>query len=419
MLPALRLALVGFAALSVGLPIIFISAAKLTLFLGAAALLIFESRTASQSSPLQGLWLPTAILAALSFMALSMLWTSASGQQAAHALAKHAKLLTIPILIALIRSRREAMIALTLYTAGQLLLLGGSYLLVLGVPLPWAPVRTPDRVYALFSSYLDQSVITAIFAALCWHLRPLLHRSRWRQLPVLVSGLALVCVFFVFQGRTGHLVAIAMLSLMIMWELPRRWRVAALAAPLLVLAALSIGSEKIHARFNLLAHEVQAFASDGVINSSSGLRLNLWHRATQTMAEHPLVGSGVGSWEHEFARLERSQGTDPAVDLGANPHQEYLLWGVELGALGLILLVAVLLCAWRDTLSMEPNVRRAQQSVIVGLSVAALFNCTLYDALIGDFFCVTLGVLLALGRQLLSEPAAREPSRYTHDLAAT
>lgn len=411
MLPALRLALVGFAALSVGLPIVFISAAKLTLFLGALVLLIFESRTSGRSSPLQGLWLPTAILTALAFMALSMLWTSASGQQASHALAKHAKLLTIPILIALIRSRREALIALTLYTAGQLLLLGGSYLLILGVPLPWAPVRTPDRIYALFSSYLDQSVITAIFAALCWHLRHLVRREPWRQLPVLISGLALVCVFFVFQGRTGHLVAIAMLSLMIMWELPRRWRFAALASPLLVLAALSVGSEKIHSRFSLLSQEVQAFASDGVINSSSGLRLNLWHRATQAIGAHPLVGSGVGSWEHEFALLERSQGTDPSVDLGANPHQQYLLWGVELGALGLLLLVAILMSAWRDTLNVERNVRRAQQSVIVGLGVAALFNCTLYDALIGDFFCVTLGLLLALGRHPPLEPAALNPSR--------
>ena len=409
MLPALRLALVGFAAVSVGLPIVFISAAKFTLFVGASILLILESRAKERPSPLQGMWLPIAILAALAFMALSMLWTSASAQQAAHALAKHAKLLTIPILITLIRSRREAMVALTLYVAAQLLLLGGSYLLVLGVPLPWLPERNPDRTYALFSSYLDQSVITAIFAALCWHLRHLVRLKGWRHLPVLVSGLALICVVFVFQGRTGHLVAVVMLSLVIMWELPRQWRFAALASPLLVLAALSASSEKVHSRFSLLSNEVQAFASEGVINSSSGLRLNLWHRATQSIATHPLVGSGVGSWGHEFAQLERSQGSDPSVDIRANPHQEYLLWGVELGALGLVLLLAILVSAWHDSLRVERDVRRAQQSVIVGLGVAALFNCTLYDALIGDFFCVALGLLMALGRHTpSSRPALTE-----------
>jgi hypothetical protein len=34
--------------------------------------------------------------------------------------------------------------------------------------------------------------------------------------------------------------------------------------------------------------------------------------------------------------------------------------------------------------------------------VACLFNASIYDALIGDFFCVSIGLLLALG---LSKPA--------------
>lgn len=406
MLSAFRLFLVGFAALSVGLPVIFISAAKFILLIGALLLFILESKTRQRPSPYADLWLPMAILVALAAMALSLLWTSASNEQAAHALIKHAKLITIPILIGLIRSRREALVALSLYAAGQLLLLGGTYLLVLGVPLPWAPVRTHERVYALFSSYLDQSVMAGIFAAVCWHLRGLLQHTRVRWLPALVSLLALGCVFFIFQGRTGHLVAIAMVSLAVMWALPQRWRVAALVCPVLVLGALTAGSEKIHARFGLMSQEVRAFANEGVINSSSGLRLNLWHRASQSITEHPLTGSGVGSWEREFVRLEKLHGTDPAVDLRANPHQEYLLWSVELGGLGLLLLCAILWSAWRDARPAPPGLRWAQQSVVVGIAVAALFNCTLYDALIGDFLCITLGLLVALGRHPASPRTA-------------
>ncbi|MBK9571609.1 MAG: O-antigen ligase family protein [Rhodoferax sp.] len=180
---------------------------------------------------------------------------------------------------------------------------------------------------------------------------------------------------------------------------------------MLVLAVLSGSSEKFHARFSLLTAEVHAFAAEGVINSSTGLRLNLWHRASQAIEAHPLVGSGVGSWEREFARLERLHGTDPSVDLRANPHQEYLLWGVELGAVGLALLIAILVAAWHDSLSAERNIRRAQQSVIVGIGVAALFNCTLYDGLIGDFFCITLGLLIALGRHTPSALTASPDSR--------
>jgi len=56
---------------------------------------------------------------------------------------------------------------------------------------------------------------------------------------------------------------------------------------------------------------------------------------------------------------------------------------------------------------MEAPHARALQSTLVALAVACLFNSTLYDGLIGDFFCVLIGLLLALG---LSKPATQTPS---------
>jgi hypothetical protein len=36
-------------------------------------------------------------------------------------------------------------------------------------------------------------------------------------------------------------------------------------------------------------------------------------------------------------------------------------------------------------------------SVLAALAVSCLFNSSIYDDLIGDFFCLSLGVLLAYG----------------------
>ena len=44
------------------------------------------------------------------------------------------------------------------------------------------------------------------------------------------------------------------------------------------------------------------------------------------------------------------------------------------------------------------------------LLIACLFNCALYDALIGDFFCVVIGLLLAL---------AAHPGAMANTLAPT
>ena len=75
---------------------------------------------------------------------------------------------------------------------------------------------------------------------------------------------------------------------------------------------------------------------------------------------------------------------------------------MQLGIPGILLLVALMISITRDTLGMETMHARAAQSTLIALSVACLFNSSIYDALIGDFFCVALGLLMALG---LRKPA--------------
>ena len=64
---------------------------------------------------------------------------------------------------------------------------------------------------------------------------------------------------------------------------------------------------------------------------------------------------------------------------------------------GRIFVLAGLLAAiCRDGARGESATRRATLSLVLSLVLASLFNCALYDALIGDFYCVLLGLLLAL-----------------------
>jgi hypothetical protein len=44
-------------------------------------------------------------------------------------------------------------------------------------------------------------------------------------------------------------------------------------------------------------------------------------------------------------------------------------------------------------------VQRATHTAVAVTTVACLFNSSLYDALIGDYLCTVLGLLLALGVQ--------------------
>jgi O-antigen ligase len=82
---------------------------------------------------------------------------------------------------------------------------------------------------------------------------------------------------------------------------------------------------------------------------------------------------------------------------GGNPHQEFLLWGVHLGIPGMALLAAFFVALVHDARRMAMPVRRSLLSMIAVLFVACLFNSVLYDALIGDFFCIVLAALFVLG----------------------
>ena len=67
-----------------------------------------------------------------------------------------------------------------------------------------------------------------------------------------------------------------------------------------------------------------------------------------------------------------------------------------------MLFLLLMACILVDSLKMTTCESRAVQSVLGALAVACLFNAALYDALIGDFFCILTGLLLALGRTSLS-----------------
>ena len=386
------------AAASVGLSMAIISLSKLLLFLCGLAILVFAQREPKTGKRLNQAYTPVAVLLTLLAFSASLFWTVAPLADALGSLAKYGKLLTIVLMMVLIRDRREAMYALGAFVVAQLFLVASSWMLFVHLPVPWATSNMALTEYAVFSSYLDQGIISSVFAAICWHFRSLAPGRFGRHLAIFLALTSFGNVFFVLSGRSGHIVAIALLSVAIMWELPKRYRSAVILLPFLLVLVLSISSTKVRERLTQVSTEVQSYSNEVQPTTSSGVRLGLWRRSIQSIVQHPFAGSGVGSWSSEYNRLERKN--NPAhkdIDGNWNPHQEYLLWGVQLGVPGIIILCGLMLAVLRDTMGMEKSYARATQSALLALAIACLFNSSIYDALIGDFFCVLLGLLLALG----------------------
>ncbi len=410
-----HLILVCLAAVSVSLPMAWISLAKVLLFICGLAYLIVNHFKQQSDSALSELWTPRIVLAILIAFSLSLLWTEADKDFALRTLVKHAKLMVILLLISLIRTVREARIGVTAFAAGQAFVLLNSWLLAVGVSIPW--VTNPAATYVVFAtSYLDQSIMFATTAAVFWHLRSDKLWPRW--LAGVFAAAALLNVFLLLPGRTGYVVAVAMLSLAAMWAMPKPLRLATLiGAPMIVLLAAYFGSVKVEQGLSRIVLESQSYTQQAEVGSSSGWRLNAWHRSLQAMEEKPWLGYGVGSWTPAIKRFEDHTATQNfGAGNSSNPHQEYLLWGVELGIGGSALLLALLVGVARDTQRFTPAIGRATLSVLTAIAVACLFNSALYDALMGDFFCISLGLLLALGIRSAqaSAGAATSTNALTH-----
>jgi O-antigen ligase len=377
--------------------------AKLLMVLFALAALGQAALRHEVLQPFRRLRTPLVIGAMLVLLALSLAWTSAPLREALHDLNKYGKLLIIPLVLVLLRQQREALLALGVYVVAESFVVLTSWLLSAGLVLPWVvkPLSTRVIVAVAYSSYLDQSIMTAGLAALAWHLRKDFPGRYGPKIALAIVALCAVNVLVLLPGRSAQVALLVAMVLALIWAVPRRLRPVALLVPVLLIATVMALAPHFRERTTAVVTESIAFSNGDRSPTSSGIRLALWHRALQAIQERPLAGHGVGSWNTVYPRLE-GKALSPVFAQLHNPHQEYLLWGVHLGLAGIALFLAFLAALVRDARTFQPDIRHATLSLVAIFAVVCLFNSTLFDALIGDYFCFLLAALLALG--VLSPP---------------
>ena len=407
LLRTLRRMSVGALAVSVSLPMGFISASKILLVIvGIAVFWDCQSRPLRWQTkrPSVNTWIYLACLAILA----SGLWTQAPYALMWKSISRHSTLLLIPLLYFLVKTKNEAQSALRAYVLGQLFVVTSSWALFAGVFIPWqtADIGNAGNRFAVFSSYLDQSIMAGLFAAILWYGRAFLANG-WQRYGVIPACLAcLGCVFFLLPGRTGQLIGLAMLSLWVMWLLPVHMRLGALAVPLVLVSAFLVFSKPVHDRFEESWTEAHAYIQGDARPTSIGFRLEAWRSALLSIREHPFAGTGAGSWGRQYDAIQSAAGRPNENATDGNPHQEFLLWGVELGLSGIVLFMGILASIFQLSQRMHIAERRATQSALLATVIACLFNCALYDALIGDYLCVTLALCLAAGLKPSAEEEA-------------
>ena len=418
-LDSVRLGLLYFVALSASLGTAVSAIGRLLLYLAALVYLLGRVSGRARTS---GLGLPSAlswaVLLAVAYMALSALWSVVGPVDALLSWSRHARLLTILIMLCLITSLAEARAVLRVFVWGQLFVVVSAWMLVFKLPVPWA-TGAGQGSYAVYSSYLEQGISQAVLVALLWFQRDQVFGPRGRWLALACALATAVLTIGVMRGRTGHLVLLGLLGLALFHQVPRRLRWATWLAPLL-LAVLAFQLPTAF-RVNMagVADQVAQYRQGSMQDTSAGTRFEFWGASARAIAEQPLFGHGAGSWNQNYLRLKGPQAS-PLNDTVSDPHQLFLLWAVEGGVLGMALLCATLIALWRYGRGLAAADCQTLQAMVLALVTSSLFNSMIYGIGLGDFFCIGLGILAALGRHpgqapmaapARASPAATPPKR--------
>jgi O-antigen ligase len=375
----------------------------------------------SATGILVGLWLlaflPTLDLAALrrelsspavatvillvALAALGMLWSEAGWRPAFQGLTQFLKLLVIPLLFIHFRQSERGLWVFGAFLISCALLLVVSTVIFVwqrpfGLRLNTHGIPVKDRIVQ------SGEFVLCAFGGLYLALE--FGRAGRRRLAVALgalSGAFLVNVFYVAASRTSLVVIPVLLVFFGLRRFGGRGTFALVAAGGLLGAVIWISSPHLQQRVGDIATEIQAYKTDREA-TSAGQRLDYWKNAVGFMKDAPVIGHGTGTIRQLFEKATAGETRDWQT---ANPHNQTLAVGIQLGIVGILALWALWLSHFWLFRGEAGLAAWVGEIVVVQNIVSSLFNSHLFDFTQGWIYVIGVGVA---GGMILRRRAAAE-----------
>ena len=148
--------------------------------------------------------------------------------------------------------------------------------------------------------------------------------------------------------------------------------------------------------------EVQQWRADDVSTTSSGLRLEFYTNTLSIIAAHPLTGVGTGGFSKAYAQQVQGSGKSETH----NPHNEFLHIAVQIGIIGLLVLIALFWRQWRDAKYLDTPMEQAlARGLVLTMLLGCMVNSLLLDHAEGLFYAWLSGLLYGGLKYGLSDPS--------------
>ncbi len=225
-------------------------------------------------------------------------------------------------------------------------------------------------------------------------------------MAVICCLLSLIEIFIVSNQRTGY-VAVIILSLWFLgMTLPTWGRKVAAGVTILGLAFVVLFTHNpISQRVDEVSYEwqqcqlpltegQQVTDTDLACFTSIGLRKVFWYDGLDTISAAWLTGYGMGNVSLDTLAYKESN-QQFIKEKTQNPHNEYILQGVQLGVIGVLLVVALFSLAFSEAMQLKKKRSLLYSGIVIVYAVSCLYNSFLFDALESLFFVLLLAFIIA------------------------
>jgi O-antigen ligase len=318
-----------------------------------------------------------------------MLWADVTLPERWNGIDSFFKLLVIPLLFAQYRRSGHGEWVFAGYVLSCVVLLAAT-VFVMNVPSLASSLLHFDNVLVKNEATQSGEFVTCIFGLL-YLVSNKVEQRRWPSslvfLTIILSMLA--DMLYVSTGRTALVIIPILFILFAIKRLSARGVVLMSAGVLLIGIAVWASSPLLRDRTTQIWTDLKKYEATDE-RTSSGERIEFWKKSVDFIRRSPLVGHGTGSIHALFEKSAIGQ-TRTAGVAAANPHNQTLAVGIQLGFLGVTVLWAMWI-AHGLLFRGEGLGNWVGLLIVVQNVIGSLFNSHLFDFVQGWVYVVGVGV---------------------------
>lgn len=317
-------------------------------------------------------------LALFAWIVIAVAWSPADPQGVLGAVQKYLKFLMVPMFIALLQDPATRRRCWHAFMLALLFTLAVTWLSV-WIEIPWTRASRFGRVndHTVFKDHISQGLMMTVFATIAALVAITSSKTVWRWLAGALWALATGSILFLSEGRTGYLAWAAssgVFAVTLAFAHSRRAVLGAVvglvAVGALVFATSPVFQERVANAWRDM-RTAQLDNTPGAVVTSTGARVEMARFALDASLQAPVFGHGTASYP--VLAKQHFTSTEWCSVVCPHPHNQFLFFLVEQGAIGLLLflwfIAAIAREGWRHDLP-----RRAFSLAFVATLAAACLS---------------------------------------------